>query len=214
MINNNIFKSRRPLIAILRGITPLEAESVSEILIESGINIIEVPLNSPKPFETIARMVEFHGDKGIFGAGTVLTEDDVSKVADAGGKIIVSPNSNPSIIKKTKELNLYSLPGVFTPTECFQALDAGADALKFFPASLLKAKNFKAISSVLPKNIISIAVGGINENKFNKWLEEDITGFGLGSNLYKPGMLVEEVKLKANQIVKSYDVAIQNYRYS
>ena len=213
MINKHIFKSRRPLIAILRGITPLEAESVSEVLIEAGINIIEVPLNSPKPFETIARMVEFHGDKGIFGAGTVLTEDEVLKVADVGGKIIVSPNSNPSIIKKTKELNLYSFPGVFTPTECFQALDAGADALKFFPASLLKAKNFKAISSVLPKNIISIAVGGINENKFNKWLEVDITGFGLGSNLYKPGMLVEEVKLKANQIVKSYDVAIHNYRY-
>ena len=213
MINNHFFKSRRPLIAILRGITPLEAESVSEVLIESGINIIEVPLNSPKPFETIARMVEFHGDKGIFGAGTVLTEDEVLKVADVGGKIIVSPNSNPSIIKKTKELNLYSFPGVFTPTECFQALDAGADALKFFPASLLKAKNFKAISSVLPKNIISIAVGGINENKFNKWLEVNITGFGLGSNLYKPGMLVEEVKLKANQIVKSYDVAIHNYRY-
>ena len=213
MIDNHIFKSRRPLIAILRGITPLEAESVSEVLIESGINIIEVPLNSPKPFETIARMVEFHGDKGIFGAGTVLTEEEVLKVADVGGKIIVSPNSNPSVIKKTKELNLYSLPGVFTPTECFQALDAGADALKFFPASLLKAKNFKAISSVLPKNIVSIAVGGINENKFNKWLEVDITGFGLGSNLYKPGMLVEEVKLKANQIVKSYDVAIHNYRY-
>ena len=213
MINKHIFKSRRPLIAILRGITPLEAESVSEVLIESGINIIEVPLNSPKPFETIARMVEFHGDKGIFGAGTVLTEDEVLKVADVGGKIIVSPNSNPSIIKKTKELNLYSFPGVFTPTECFQALDAGADGLKFFPACLLKAKNFKAISSVLPKNIISIAVGGINENKFNKWLEVDITGFGLGSNLYKPGMLVEEVKLKANQIVKSYDVAIHNYRY-
>ena len=213
MIKNHILKSRRPLIAILRGITPLEAESVSEVLIESGINIIEVPLNSPKPFETIARMVEFHGDKGIFGAGTVLTEDEVLKVADVGGKIIVSPNSNPSIIKKTKELNLYSFPGVFTPTECFQALDAGADALKFFPASLLKAKNFKAISSVLPKNIISIAVGGINENKFNKWLEVDITGFGLGANLYKPGMLVEEVKLKANQIVKSYDVAIHNYRY-
>ena len=213
MINKHIFKSRRPLIAILRGITPLEAESVSEVLIESGINIIEVPLNSPKPFETISRMVEFHGDKGIFGAGTVLTEDEVLKVADVGGKIIVSPNSNPFIIKKTKELNLYSFPGVFTATECFQALDAGADALKFFPASLLKAKNFKAILSVLPKNVISIAVGGINENKFNKWLEVDITGFGLGSNLYKPGMLVEEVKLKANQIVKSYDVAIHNYRY-
>jgi len=213
LINKHIFKSSRPLIAILRGITPLEAESVSEVLIESGINIIEVPLNSPKPFETIARMVEFHGDKGIFGAGTVLTEDEVLKVADVGGKVIVSPNSNPSIIKKTKELNLYSIPGVFTPTECFQALDAGADALKFFPASLLKAKNFKAILSVLPKNIISIAVGGINEDKFNKWLEVNITGFGLGSNLYNPGMLVEEVKLKANQIVKSFDLAIHNYRY-
>ena len=105
MLNkNNIFNSRRPLIAILRGITPLEAESVSDVLIEAGIKIIEVPLNSPRPYETIERMVKFHGDKGIFGAGTVLKDDEVSKVADAGGNIIVSPNSNPLIIKKTKEL--------------------------------------------------------------------------------------------------------------
>ena len=102
MINKHIFKSSRPLIAILRGVTPLEAESVSEVLIESGINIIEVPLNSPKPFETISRMVEFHGDKGIFGAGTVLTEEEVLKVADVGGKIIVSPNSNLLLLKKLK----------------------------------------------------------------------------------------------------------------
>ena len=143
MLNkNNIFNSRRPLIAILRGITPLEAESVSDVLIEAGIKIIEVPLNSPRPYETIERMVKFHGDKGVFGAGTVLKDDQVSKVADAGGNIIVSPNSNPLIIKKTKELNMLSFPGVFTASECFQALDAGADGLKFFPASLLKPKNF------------------------------------------------------------------------
>mgnify|MGYP003994042499 CR=1 FL=1 len=113
MLNkNNLFNLRRPLIAILRGITPLEAESVSDVLIEAGIKIIEVPLNSPRPYETIERMAKFHGNNGIFGAGTVLNEDEVSMVADAGGNIIVSPNSNPLIINKTKELNLLSFPGV------------------------------------------------------------------------------------------------------
>ena len=204
----NIFKNRRPLIAILRGITPLEAESVSDVLIESGINIIEVPLNSPNPFETIERMANFHGENGIFGAGTVLKEQEVSSVADAGGKIIISPNTNSLIINKSKELNLLSFPGVFTASECFEALEAGADGLKFFPASLLKPKNFKALSAVLPDNIVSIAVGGIDEIQFPNWLEVKVTGFGLGSNLYKPGMLLDEIKAKAERIVKVYDSSI------
>ena len=210
MNNNNIFQSRRPLIAILRGITPLEAESVSDVLIEAGISIIEVPLNSPQPFETIERMVKFHGEHGIFGAGTVLKERDVYRVQEVGGKIIVSPNLNTLVIKKTKELNLYSIPGVFTATECFDALDSGADALKFFPASQLKEENFQALQAVLPENTISIAVGGINENSFPSWLQVNIHGFGLGSNLYKPGMLVEEVKSKAENIVKFYDDCIRS----
>ena len=210
MNNNNIFESRRPLIAILRGITPLEAESVSDVLIEAGISIIEVPLNSPQPFETIERMVKFNGEHGIFGAGTVLKEHDVYRVQEVGGKIIVSPNLNTLVIKKTKELNLYSIPGVFTATECFDALDSGADALKLFPASLLKEENFRALQAVLPENTISIAVGGINENSFPSWLQVNIHGFGLGSNLYKPGMLVEEVKSKAENIVKFYDDCIQS----
>jgi 2-dehydro-3-deoxyphosphogalactonate aldolase len=208
--NNNIFESRRPLIAILRGITPLEAESVSDVLIEAGISIIEVPLNSPQPFETIERMVKFHGEHGIFGAGTILNEHDVLRVQEVGGKIIVSPNLNTLVIKKTKELNLYSIPGVFTATECFDALDSGADALKLFPASLLKEENFRALQAVLPENTISIAVGGINENSFPSWLQVNIHGFGLGSNLYKPGMLVEEVKSKAKNIVKFYDDCIRS----
>ena len=210
MNKNNIFESRRPLIAILRGITPLEAESVSDVLIEAGISIIEVPLNSPQPFETIERMVKFHGNKGIFGAGTVLKEYDVYRVQEVGGKIILSPNLNTLVIKKTKELNMYSIPGVFTATECFDALDSGADALKFFPASLLREENFKALNAVLPENTISIAVGGISENTFPSWLKVNINGFGLGSNLYKPGMLVEEIKLKAENIVKCYDNCIQS----
>ena len=205
MNKNNIFESRRPLIAILRGITPLEAESVSDVLIEAGISIIEVPLNSPQPFETIERMVKFHGANGVFGAGTVLKEYDVYRVQEVGGKIIVSPNLNTLVIKKTKELNMYSIPGVFTATECFDALDSGADALKFFPASLLKEENFKALNAVLPENTISIAVGGISENTFPSWLKVNINGFGLGSSLYKPGMLVEEIKLKAENFVKFYD---------
>ena len=210
MNNNNIFESRRPLIAILRGITPLEAESVSDVLIEAGISIIEVPLNSPQPFETIERMVKFHGEHGIFGAGTILNEHDVLRVQEVGGKIIVSPNLNTLVIKKTKELNLISIPGVFTATECFDALDSGADALKIFPASLLKEENFRALQAVLPENTISIAVGGINENSFPSWLQVNIHGFGLGSNLYKPGMLVEEVKSKAENIVKFYDDCIRS----
>ena len=210
MNNQNIFESRRPLIAILRGITPLEAESVSDVLIEAGISIIEVPLNSPQPFETIERMVKFHGEHGIFGAGTILNEHDVLRVQEVGGKIIVSPNLNTLVIKKTKELNLYSIPGVFTATECFDALDSGADALKLFPASLLKEENFRALQAVLPENTISIAVGGINENSFPSWLQVNIHGFGLGSNLYKPGMLVEEVKSKAKNIVKFYDDCIRS----
>ena len=207
---DNIFKSRRPLIAILRGISPLEAESVSDVLIEAGISIIEVPLNSPKPFETIERMVKFHGENGVFGAGTVLKENEVYRVAEIGGKIIVSPNLNTLVIRKTKELKMLSFPGVFTASECFDALDAGADGLKIFPASLLKEENFRALSSVLPKNIISIAVGGIDEKKFISWLQVNISGFGLGSNLYKPGMLIEEVKLKAQKIVRSYDESIMD----
>jgi 2-dehydro-3-deoxyphosphogalactonate aldolase len=182
---------------------------VSDVLIDAGIKIIEVPLNSPKPFETIERMVKFHGDKGIFGAGTVLKEVEVAMVADAGGKIIVSPNSNPLIIKKTKELNMLSFPGVFTASECFQALDAGADGLKFFPASLLKPENFKALSAVLPDNIISVAVGGIDEINFPFWMEVNITGFGLGSNLYKPGMLLDDIQAKAEKIVKTYDNSVK-----
>ena len=207
MNKNNIFKSRRPLIAILRGITPLEAESVSDVLIEAGISIIEVPLNSPQPFETIERMVKFHGENGIFGAGTVLREYDVYRVQEVGGRIIVSPNLNTLVIKKTKKLNMYSIPGVFTATECFDALDSGADALKFFPASLLKEENFRALHAVLPENTNSIAVGGISEIGIFGWLKVKITGFGLGTNLYKPGMLIEEVKLQAQKIVKAYDIA-------
>ena len=210
MNKNNIFESRRPLIAILRGITPLEAESVSDVLIEAGISIIEVPLNSPQTFETIERMVKFHGANGVFGAGTVLKEYDVYRVQEVGGQIIVSPNLNTLVIKKTKELNMYSIPGVFTATECFDALDSGADALKFFPASLLKEENFKALNAVLPENTISIAVGGISENTFPSWLKVNINGFGLGSNLYKPGMLVEEIKLKAENIVKFYDNCVRS----
>ena len=202
---NNIFNEKRPLIGILRGITPLEAESISDVLIEAGITIIEVPLNSPHPYKTIERMVKFHGKSAIFGAGTVLHVNEVQTVSDCGGQIIVSPNLNTLVVKKTKDLNMFSFPGVFTPTECFDALQSGADGLKFFPASLLKEENFMAINSVLPTNTISIAVGGIDEKKFSSWLNVNISGFGLGSNLYKPGMLVEEVKSRAQEIVKAYD---------
>ena len=162
-----------------------------------------MPLNSPQPFETIERMVKFHGANGVFGAGTVLKEYDVYRVQEVGGKIIVSPNLNTLVIKKTKELNMYSIPGVFTATECFDALDSGADVLKFFPASLLKEKNFRALQAVLPENTISIAVGGISENAFASWLQVNINGFGLGSNLYKPWNVGWRSKVKSGKYRKA-----------
>ena len=207
----NVLNPWRPIIAILRGITPLEAESVSDVLIEAGINIIEVPLNSPEPYETIRRMVKFHGDSALFGAGTVLNEIEVSRISDIGGKIIVSPNTNDKVINKTKKLNLLSFPGVFTASESFQALNSGADGLKFFPASQLMPNNFKSLSSVLPINTFSLAVGGVDVPNFKEWLDVGISGFGLGSNLYKQGMMLDEVKENAELIVKSYDNAILEY---
>lgn len=195
----------RNIIAILRGITPSDAVAVTGALIDAGISKIEVPLNSPDPLHSIERMANAFGANAIVGAGTVLTPDDVRSVKDAGGVLIVSPDTNVEVITTTKSLGLLSYPGVMTPTECFAALRYGADGLKIFPGSLLGPDGLRAIRAVLPSNTEVLAVGGAGPDNFADWAAAGANGFGIGTALYRPGDTADTVATRAAKIVNRYD---------
>ena len=199
----------RPLIAILRGIAPNEAIAVCEALLDAGIDKIEVPLNSPDPLDSISAMASAFGDRALIGAGTVLTPREVDDVANVGGQLIVSPNCDSNVIARTRELGLESWPGVFTPSEAFSALQAGATGLKLFPASMAGPSGLQAMRAILPPGTQVYTVGGAGPENFADWLKVSADGFGLGSALYKPGMSADDVGARARDIVAAYDKAAQ-----
>jgi 2-dehydro-3-deoxyphosphogalactonate aldolase len=198
---------QRHLIAILRGITPEETIAVSEALLSAGITMIEVPLNSPEPMLSIGAASRALQGRATIGAGTVLTAKDADAVADVGGTFVVSPDCNEAVIARTLARGMRSYPGIFSPTEAFRAIGAGAHALKFFPAEVLGPAGIKAIKAVLPAAIPLYAVGGANPENFDEFLAAGCTGFGIGSYLYKPGYTVDEVGKRATAVVAAYDRA-------
>ena len=197
--------THRHIIAILRGITPDEAVPVCTALVEAGITLIEVPLNSPNAVDSIGRASKALSERAEIGAGTVLTPEDVRAVASAGGTFIVSPDTNVEVIAETVRLELKSYPGVFSPTDAFAAIRAGATGLKFFPAEVLGAKGIKAMKAVLPPAMPLYAVGGANPDNFHEFFAVGCAGFGLGTYIFKPGMGVADVGERAKLAVAAYD---------
>ena len=192
-----------PLIAILRGLTPAEAPAMGEALVSSGFAIIEVPLNSPEPLESIATLNRLFPNT-LIGAGTVLNSQQVKDVHAAGGRLVVAPNFNPAVVAQALALNMVVLPGVATPTEAFAALNAGAHGLKLFPAEMISPATVKAMRAVLPKAAALMPVGGITPDNMAVYRAAGATGFGLGSALYAPGRSAQAVQQQAQAFVRAF----------
>jgi 2-dehydro-3-deoxyphosphogalactonate aldolase len=190
-----------PLVAIIRGVTPDEVEAVGEAIWEAGIRVIEVPLNSPDPFESIRRLAGRMGERALVGAGTVLEVAQVQAVKDAGGRLIVSPSTFTPVIEATAAAGMVSTPGYFTPSEAFEALRAGATGLKLFPAEAATPAVLKAQRAVIPKDVPVLVVGGVKPDQLRPWIEAGASGFGLGSGVYKPGRSAEETGMRARAYV-------------
>ena len=197
----------RNIIAILRGVRPNEVLEIAQTIADSGINQIEVPMNSPDVFDSIQLLHDEMKDFISVGAGTVTNIDQVKILEEIGIDFIVSPNFDPEVVAATKQANMMSYPGVITPTECFSALKYGADGLKFFPATLLGETNLIALKAVLPENVPLYMVGGVGPENFSSWFEAGATGFGIGSGIYKAGDNSTSVARKSKLIVQSYDEA-------
>jgi 2-dehydro-3-deoxyphosphogalactonate aldolase len=195
----------REIIAILRGISPPEAVSVASTLVNAGIVRIEVTLNSPSALESIKLMTDALSDRAEFGAGTVVNRTQVEAVKKTGATFVVSPNTNTDVIRATKLAGMDSYPGVLTPSECFSALESGADALKLFPAFHVGPNGLRAILAVLPVGVKIYAVGGVGPEQFSDWHIAGVTGFGIGNLLYTPGLGLEKVSSNAKDIVQAYD---------
>ena len=193
-----------PLVAILRGIQPGEALAVGEQLVKAGFKVLEVPLNSPQPFDSIKLMVEAYGEQAIVGAGTVLKVSDVETLKSVGGQICISPNANPDVIRRAKALGMISFPAFFTATEAFNAIDAGADALKLFPAELAGAKGLKALKAILPKDMPVFPVGGVEPGNMGEYVSVGAAGFGIGTAVFKPGDTPAIVYDKARAFVDGW----------
>ena len=194
-----------PLIAILRGLKPNETEAVVGTLIAAGFTAIEIPLNSPEPFKSIEIAARMAPEGCLIGAGTVLTVEDVNRLADVGGRLMVSPNVEPDVIATAAAKGMVTMPGVFTPTEALAAARAGATGLKFFPASVLGPSGIQAIRAVLPAELEIAAVGGVSEKNFADYAAIGLRSFGLGSSLYKPGMAASDVGARAKATIEAYD---------
>jgi 2-dehydro-3-deoxyphosphogalactonate aldolase len=193
-----------PLVAILRGVTPRRIEGVAAALFEAGIRAIEVPLNSPEPLKSIEILAKAYGDRCLTGAGTVLDTANVDRVADAGGKLLVTPNTNPAVIARGVEKKMVVMPGFYTPSEAFAAIDAGARALKLFPAATAGTAHLKALLAVLPKEVPVYAVGGVGAGNMKEWRWAGATGFGMGADLFKPDYSDEEIATRARQCVAAF----------
>ena len=197
-----------PVVAILRGVRPAEAVAVGQALIGAGVRVIEVPLNSPEPCQSIARMAEACGDRAVIGAGTVLSAAQVDDVAAAGGRIAVAPNCNPAVITRAVEQGVVPMPGVSTPTEMLTAVNAGARHLKLFPASDHRPDYVRAVKSILPTHVALFAVGGVGAADVAAWIAQGADGFGVGSDLYRPGDTPTAVAAKAEALVQAVRAAM------
>lgn len=193
--------ARSPLVAILRGVKPDEVEAIAEALETSGIAIIEVPLNSPEPLDSIARLARNFGSRLLIGAGTVMTADQVAQIAAAGGRLIVTPHADVAVTRAAKQHGLFAVPGFFTPTEAFALLAARADALKLFPAEAARPEVLRAMRAVLPAGTAVLPVGGIDASNIPAWRNAGAAGFGIGSAIYKPGDTPAVVADKAKRLV-------------
>ena len=203
-MNPDALLAKLPLVAILRGVTPARIEGVAAALFEAGIRAIEVPLNSPEPFKSIETLAKVFGDRCLCGAGTVLNAGDVDRVAAAGGKLLVTPNTDPAVIAQGVKQGMTVMPGFFTPSEGFAAIAAGARILKLFPASTGGIGHLQAMLAVLPKTVPVYAVGGVGAGNMSEWRKAGAAGFGLGSELFKPDFSDADIAARAQKAVAAF----------